>query len=118
VVGAGGDRDPSKRPHMGEVAARLADRVVLTSDNSRSEDPREIVEAIRSGMPAIAPVTIELDRAAAIADALAEAEPGDVVVIAGKGHEAVQVVGDRTIEFDDRTVAREALRALRGSRRW
>jgi len=118
VMGAGGDRDASKRPEMGDVAARLADRVVLTSDNPRSEDPASIVAAIRSGMPDLASVSVELDRATAISMALAEAEPGDVVVIAGKGHEAVQVVGEETLEFDDRTVARAALRALRGSRRW
>jgi UDP-N-acetylmuramoyl-L-alanyl-D-glutamate--2,6-diaminopimelate ligase len=118
VVGAGGDRDASKRPEMGEVAARLADHVVLTSDNPRSEEPMAIIEAIRRGMPADAPVVVEPDRAGAIARALAEARPGDVVVIAGKGHEATQVVGDRTIDLDDREVAREALRALRGSGRW
>ena len=118
VVGAGGDRDPSKRPEMGEVAARLADRVLLTSDNPRGEDPLAIIEAIRSGMPADAPVTIEPDRAAAISAALAEARPGDVVVIAGKGHEAVQVIGTASIDFDDRRVARDALHALRGSGRW
>ena len=118
VVGAGGDRDTSKRPEMGEVAARLADRVVLTSDNPRSEDPLAIIDAIRAGMPADAPVAVEPDRAAAIARALGEAAPGDVVVIAGKGHEAVQVVGDRTLELDDRAVAHDALRALRGSGRW
>ena len=118
VVGAGGDRDASKRPEMGEVAARLADRVVLTSDNPRGEDPVTIIEAIRSGMPTDTSVAIEPDRAAAIALALGEAVAGDVVVIAGKGHEAVQVVGHRTVDFDDRVVARDALRALRGSGRW
>jgi UDP-N-acetylmuramoyl-L-alanyl-D-glutamate--2,6-diaminopimelate ligase len=118
VFGAGGDRDASKRPQMGEVAARLADRVVLTSDNPRSEDPLAIIDTIRAGMPADAPVTVEPDRAAAIALALGDAQDGDVVVIAGKGHEAVQVVGDRSFDFDDRSVAREALRTLRGSGRW
>ena len=118
VVGAGGDRDVSKRPEMGEVAARLADRVILTSDNPRHEDPIAIIDAIRAGMPHDAAPTIEPDRAAAIALALAEAQPGDVVVIAGKGHEAVQVVGERFIDFDDRAVARDALRTLRGSGRW
>jgi UDP-N-acetylmuramoyl-L-alanyl-D-glutamate--2,6-diaminopimelate ligase len=118
VIGAGGDRDPSKRPEMGAVAARLADWVVLTSDNPRTEDPLAIIEAIRSGMPEGAAVSVEPDRVAAIAQALGEAEPGDVVLIAGKGHEAVQVVGDRTIELDDRVVARDALRSLRGSRPW
>jgi UDP-N-acetylmuramoyl-L-alanyl-D-glutamate--2,6-diaminopimelate ligase len=118
VVGAGGDRDASKRPEMGEVAARLADRVVLTSDNPRGEDPMAIVEDIRAGMPDSADVVTELDRRAAIVGALAGAQSGDVVVIAGKGHEAVQIVGERTIELDDRVVAREALRSLRGSGRW
>jgi UDP-N-acetylmuramoyl-L-alanyl-D-glutamate--2,6-diaminopimelate ligase len=118
VVGAGGDRDRSKRPEMGEVAARLADRVYLTSDNPRGEDPQAIIEDIRAGMPSSAAVTVEPDRAAAISLALTEAATGDVVVIAGKGHEAVQLVGDRSLPFDDRAVARDALRALRGSRRW
>jgi UDP-N-acetylmuramoyl-L-alanyl-D-glutamate--2,6-diaminopimelate ligase len=118
VVGAGGDRDPTKRPEMGEVAARLADRVVLTSDNPRTEDPMAIIEAIQSGIAADAPVQVEVDRVAAIRAALDSAAPGDVVLIAGKGHEAVQEVGDRTIDLDDRTVARDALRALRGSGRW
>ncbi len=118
VVGAGGDRDISKRPQMGEVAARLADSVVLTSDNPRGEDPLAIIDAIRRGMPIGASVAVEPDRAAAIALAVEDARPGDVVVIAGKGHEAVQIIGDRTIAFDDRVVARDALRALRGSGRW
>ncbi|MEQ1787936.1 MAG: cyanophycin synthetase, partial [Acidimicrobiales bacterium] len=118
VIGAGGDRDRTKRPEMGAVAARLADRVVLTSDNPRGEDPAAIIEAIRAGMPGDAPVTVEPDRRAAIALAVEEALPGDVVVIAGKGHEATQVLADRVVELDDRTVARDALRALRGSGRW
>ncbi|MFL6206501.1 MAG: UDP-N-acetylmuramoyl-L-alanyl-D-glutamate--2,6-diaminopimelate ligase, partial [Acidimicrobiales bacterium] len=118
VVGAGGDRDPSKRPEMGEVAGRLADRVILTSDNPRSEDPLDIIDAMRAGVPAGADVAVEPDRRRAIDQAVGEAEAGDVVVIAGKGHEATQIVGDRTIEHDDRLVAREALRALRGSGRW
>lgn len=118
VVGAGGDRDRTKRPEMGEVAARLADHVYLTSDNPRGEDPQAIIEDIRAGMPSSAAVTVEPDRATAISLALAEAGTGDVVVIAGKGHEAVQLVGDRSVPFDDRAVARDALRALRGSRRW
>ncbi|MEO7572769.1 MAG: UDP-N-acetylmuramoyl-L-alanyl-D-glutamate--2,6-diaminopimelate ligase [Acidimicrobiales bacterium] len=118
VVGAGGDRDPTKRPQMGEVAARLADRVVLTSDNPRGEDPLRIIDAIRSGMSATVHVTVEADRAVAIAQALGEAQPGDVVVIAGKGHETVQVIGDASVTFDDREVARSALRALRGSGAW
>jgi UDP-N-acetylmuramoyl-L-alanyl-D-glutamate--2,6-diaminopimelate ligase len=118
VFGAGGDRDRSKRSEMGEVAARLADQVILTSDNPRGEDPLAIIEEIRAGMPSWASVAVEPDRVAAIALALREARPGDVVVIAGKGHEAVQVVGDQVIEHDDRAVARDALRALRGSGAW
>jgi UDP-N-acetylmuramoyl-L-alanyl-D-glutamate--2,6-diaminopimelate ligase len=118
VVGAGGDRDASKRPEMGEVAARLADRVLLTSDNPRGEDPLAIIDAIRSGMSATSGCTVEPDRATAIALAIDDARPGDVVLIAGKGHEAVQVVGDHTIPFDDREVARAALRTRREARGW
>jgi UDP-N-acetylmuramoyl-L-alanyl-D-glutamate--2,6-diaminopimelate ligase len=118
VFGAGGDRDASKRPEMGAVAARLADRVLLTSDNPRGEDPLAIIEAVRSGMPAGTDCTVEPDRATAIAIAIGEASPGDVVVIAGKGHEAVQIVGDRTVPFDDREVARTALRVRREGRGW
>jgi UDP-N-acetylmuramoyl-L-alanyl-D-glutamate--2,6-diaminopimelate ligase len=118
VVGAGGDRDASKRPEMGEVAARLADRVLLTSDNPRGEDPLAIIDAIRSGMPAGAACTVEPDRAAAIALAIDDAGPGDVVLIAGKGHEDVQVVGDQSLPFDDRAVAGAALRARRDGAGW
>jgi UDP-N-acetylmuramoyl-L-alanyl-D-glutamate--2,6-diaminopimelate ligase len=109
VVGAGGDRDASKRPEMGEVAARLADRVVLTSDNPRGEDPLAIIDAIRSGMPATADVAVEPDRATAIALAIDQASAGDVVLVAGKGHEAYQVTGTDTVPFDDREVCRAAL---------
>lgn len=118
VFGAGGDRDASKRPEMGQVAARLADRVLLTSDNPRGEDPLAIIDAIRSGMPATTDVRIEPDRATAIALAIGDAEAGDVVLIAGKGHEAVQVVGDQAVPFDDRQVARTALRLRREGRGW
>lgn len=118
VFGAGGDRDATKRPEMGQVAARLADRVLLTSDNPRGEDPIAIIDAVRSGMAADADVTVEPDRATAIALAVGEAQPGDVVVIAGKGHEAVQIVGDRSIPFDDREIARTALRMRREGNAW
>jgi UDP-N-acetylmuramoyl-L-alanyl-D-glutamate--2,6-diaminopimelate ligase len=118
VVGAGGDRDASKRPEMGEVAARLADRVLLTSDNPRGEDPLAIIDAIRAGMGDARTCVVEPDRATAIALAIDDAGPGDVVVIAGKGHEAVQIVGDRTLAFDDREVARDALRARRDGGGW
>ena len=118
VFGAGGDRDASKRPEMGEVAGRLADRVVLTSDNPRGEDPLAISDAVRGGIARTEGLTVEPDRAAAIALALADARPGDVVLIAGKGHESEQHFADRSIPFDDREVARGALRTLGAERRW
>jgi UDP-N-acetylmuramoyl-L-alanyl-D-glutamate--2,6-diaminopimelate ligase len=117
VFGAGGERDALKRPQMGEVAARLADRVLLTSDNPRGEDPLAIIDAVRSGMTRTDGLTVEPDRGAAIALAIAEAGPGDVVLIAGKGHETVQVVGDQTVPFDDRAVAQAVLRE-RGAGGW
>jgi UDP-N-acetylmuramoyl-L-alanyl-D-glutamate--2,6-diaminopimelate ligase len=116
VFGCGGDRDRGKRPQMGEIAARLADRTIVTSDNPRSEEPAAIVEEILAGIAserrADGAVTAEVDRRAAIARALAEAEEGDVVVIAGKGHEQGQefAAGEK-LPFDDVTVAREALRS-------
>jgi UDP-N-acetylmuramoyl-L-alanyl-D-glutamate--2,6-diaminopimelate ligase len=109
VFGCGGDRDAAKRPLMGRVAAELADRVIITSDNPRSEDPRAIISAVRDGVPPGASVATELDRRRAIETALHEAGPGDVVLIAGKGHETTQVVGDERLPFDDRVVARDAL---------
>ncbi len=123
VFGCGGDRDRAKRPRMGEIAARLADTVVVTSDNPRSEDPEAILAEIVAGIPARDGVEIVEDRRAAIARVVGLARPGDVVVIAGKGHEQGQELADgRKIPFDDVTVAREALRArpsasgARGSR--
>ncbi|HEY2813331.1 MAG TPA: UDP-N-acetylmuramoyl-L-alanyl-D-glutamate--2,6-diaminopimelate ligase [Acidimicrobiales bacterium] len=111
VFGSGGDRDPSKRAPMGEVASRLADRVVLTSDNPRGEDPGAIMEAVRQGINEPSSVLTEPDRRLAIEAALAGARPGDVVVIAGKGHETTQTVGDDVRPFDDRVVAAELLEA-------
>jgi UDP-N-acetylmuramoyl-L-alanyl-D-glutamate--2,6-diaminopimelate ligase len=110
VFGCGGDRDRAKRPLMGEVVSRLADRAVVTSDNPRSEEPMAIIEEILTGMNGNEEV--EPDRAAAIARAIEGADEGDVVVIAGKGHEQGQEFHDRTIPFDDREVARDALRRL------
>ena len=111
VFGAGGDRDRGKRPLMGEIAARLADVAIVTSDNPRSEDPEAIIDAIVAG--AQRPVERSPDRRAAIARAVQAAEPGDVVVIAGKGHEQGQEFADgRKEPFDDVAVAREALEAL------
>jgi UDP-N-acetylmuramyl-tripeptide synthetase len=122
VFGCGGDRDRSKRPLMGMVAARLSDVVVITSDNPRSEEPKRIIEEIERGIPAgsqastRAPVVESVvDRAEAIARAVAMASQGDVVLIAGKGHEKYQQVGDRVLPFDDGEVARAAL-ARRRSR--
>lgn len=108
VFGCGGDRDRGKRPEMGAVAARIADRIYITSDNPRSEDPRAILNEIIPGLGSHAFVA-ELDRRAAIAQAIEESAPGDVVLIAGKGHESYQLVGDALLPFDDATVAREVL---------
>jgi UDP-N-acetylmuramoyl-L-alanyl-D-glutamate--2,6-diaminopimelate ligase len=108
VFGAGGDRDRGKRPLMGEIARRLADRVIVTSDNPRSEDPEAIIQEILVGSGT--DVEHDADRRTAIRRAIAGARPGDVVVIAGKGHEQGQEFeGGRKIQFDDVTVAREAL---------
>lgn len=115
VFGCGGERDRGKRPLMGRVATHLADLAVLTSDNPRSEDPWEILDEVRQGAAPDAALIVEEDRRAAIGVALDAARPGDVVVIAGKGHETGQVVGDRVLPFDDRVVARELLEAGRGS---
>jgi UDP-N-acetylmuramoyl-L-alanyl-D-glutamate--2,6-diaminopimelate ligase len=113
VFGAGGDRDRGKRPLMGAVASRLADRVIVTSDNPRSEDPEAIVDEVMSG--ASGDAEREVDRRLAIARAVESAEAGDVVVIAGKGHEQGQEFeAGRKEPFDDVTVAREALRAALG----
>ncbi len=112
VFGCGGDRDHAKRPLMGEVASRLADRAVVTSDNPRSERPEAIVDEVLAGVERPDVVVVEPDRRAAIALALAGARPGDVVVVAGKGHETTQVTGDQVVAFDDRVVAAEELERL------
>ena len=111
VMGCGGDRDAGKRPLMGAAAGEGSDAVYLTSDNPRSEDPLAILAQIRAGTPG-APV-VEPDRAAAIARAIADARPGDVVLIAGKGHETTQTIGTTVLPFDDRAVAADAAAALR-----
>jgi UDP-N-acetylmuramoyl-L-alanyl-D-glutamate--2,6-diaminopimelate ligase len=109
VLGAGGDRDWDKRPMMGEAAARHADVVVVTSDNPRSEDPEVIAAAVAAGAAGHRDVRVELDRRAAIELAVHDARPGDVVVVAGKGHETTQTIGDRVLPFDDREVVRDVL---------
>jgi UDP-N-acetylmuramoyl-L-alanyl-D-glutamate--2,6-diaminopimelate ligase len=109
VFGCGGDRDRGKRPKMGRAAAELADQVVLTSDNPRSESPMDIIREVAAGIEARGRYTVVEDRRSAIALAIRTAKKDDVVLIAGKGHETVQVFGDRTVGFDDRQVAREVL---------
>jgi UDP-N-acetylmuramoyl-L-alanyl-D-glutamate--2,6-diaminopimelate ligase len=113
VFGCGGDRDRTKRPVMGEIAARLSDRVWITSDNPRSEDPVAIMSAIEDGVRRVWPGSerhaMIPERRAAIRDALETAHPGDVVVIAGKGHETYQIIGSALLPFDDRDVAAQIL---------
>jgi UDP-N-acetylmuramoyl-L-alanyl-D-glutamate--2,6-diaminopimelate ligase len=109
VFGCGGDRDRGKRAMMGAVAADLADRVVLTDDNPRSEDPAEIVRQIREGVGSHPRVQVVHDRRAALKLAIERARPGDVVLVAGKGHEAEQLVGTERLVFSDRAVVTEIL---------
>lgn len=108
AFGCGGDRDREKRPLMGRIAAQLADRVIVTSDNPRSENPRKIIEAVVAGIPAsCANFRTVVDRRAAISTAVKMALPGDLVLVAGKGHETYQDVDGVRLEFDDRQVVRE-----------
>ena len=117
VFGCGGDRDPAKRPQMGRVAVDLADEAVITSDNPRSEDPEAIIADVLAGVPpSSGGVLAQPDRRAAIARSLADASEGDVVVIAGRGHEACQAAGGREVPFDDRVVVRELLEAMEAAR--
>jgi UDP-N-acetylmuramoyl-L-alanyl-D-glutamate--2,6-diaminopimelate ligase len=120
VFGCGGERDVTKRPVMGEVAARLADRVVLTADNSRGEDTGAIIDAVRQGYDRATPrhateLVVEPDRRRAIEGAVALARAGDIVLIAGKGHETTITLGGRELPFDDREVSRAALDARAAS---
>lgn len=108
VFGCGGDRDPHKRAPMGRIASELADALIVTNDNPRSEDPKAIAATVVAGVVHGRP-QVELDRAAAIRLAIAQATPDDTVLIAGKGHEDYQIIGDRKFAFDDRQVARAAL---------
>jgi len=122
VFGAGGDRDRTKRPLMGMVAARLSDVVVITSDNPRTEDPTRIIDEVKRGAEPEAKqggaeVLVQPDRREAVLQAIAVAGPGDVVLVAGKGHEKYQEVGGQVYAFDDVGVAREALEARRARSR-
>ena len=109
VFGCGGDRDRGKRAEMGRAAANGADIVVVTSDNPRTEDPNTILSDIVKGIPDSISMHVEPDRRRAIRTALGLAEKGDTVLVAGKGHETVQVVGSRSLAFDDREEVRRAL---------
>jgi len=114
VFGCGGDRDPQKRARMGGAVGRLADYAFLTNDNPRSEEPSAIAAAVEFGLREMdAKYVVELDRARAIERAVSEAGPGDVVLIAGKGHEPYQLIGDQSFPFDDRVEARRALAVRR-----
>ena len=104
MFGAGGDRDQGKRPEMGAVATRLSDVVIVTDDNPRSEDPARIRAAIMAGAPGATEVA---GRREAIAKAVELARSGDIILVAGKGHETGQIIGDRVLPFDDALVARE-----------
>jgi UDP-N-acetylmuramoyl-L-alanyl-D-glutamate--2,6-diaminopimelate ligase len=114
VFGCGGDRDRTKRPQMGAIAARLSDQAVVTSDNPRTEDPQKILADILAGIPPETNPIVEADRRVAIGQAIAQAQPGDTVLIAGKGHEDYQILGTEKVHFDDREEAEAALKKRYG----
>ncbi len=114
VFGCGGDRDRTKRPLMGGIAARLSDQAVVTSDNPRTEDPEQILRDVVAGIPPETHPMVNVDRAQAIHQAILAAKPGDGILIAGKGHEDYQILGTEKIHFDDREQAREALTVRSG----
>lgn len=107
IFGCGGDRDATKRPKMGEIAERLADKVIVTSDNPRSEDPQQIITDILAGFKSVSNVIVEPDRELAIKEAYKIANANDIVLVAGKGHEDYQILANETIHFDDREKVRE-----------
>jgi UDP-N-acetylmuramoyl-L-alanyl-D-glutamate--2,6-diaminopimelate ligase len=109
VFGCGGDRDRTKRPLMGGIAARLSDQAIVTSDNPRTENPDQILKDVIAGISSDVAAIVNVDRASAIANAIANANPGDGILIAGKGHEDYQIIGTEKIHFDDREEARSAL---------
>jgi UDP-N-acetylmuramoyl-L-alanyl-D-glutamate--2,6-diaminopimelate ligase len=113
VFGCGGDRDRGKRPQMGAIAERLADRVFVTDDNPRSESSDAIIEEILAGMQQPESALVESDRRRAIQQSIQMAQPGDIVLVAGKGHEDYQLVGDQVLHFDDREEVASALTAWR-----
>jgi UDP-N-acetylmuramoyl-L-alanyl-D-glutamate--2,6-diaminopimelate ligase len=115
VVGCGGDRDPGKRAQMARSAEQQADRLVFTSDNPRSESPQAIVEAMLGGLSQPDRAVVEIDRARAIAHAVTQASPNDVVLIAGKGHESYQEIAGVRLPFSDEGQAREALSQRRAT---
>jgi len=110
IFGCGGDRDRSKRPEMARAAESYADQVIITSDNPRNEDPKKIIEEAMAGFKKPDVVTVEIDRKLAIQTTINSAQAGEVIVIAGKGAETTQQIGDKLVPFDDRVIAREALR--------
>jgi len=118
VFGCGGDRDRGKRPLMGRIAAMGADRVIITSDNPRTEEPEAIIAEITAGVPKEANATVISDRVEAITQAIAEAGPGDVVLIAGKGHEQYQILGTQRFPFDERAIVADAVAGAGRGRRW
>ena len=112
IFGCGGDRDTTKRPKMGKIAEELADKVIITSDNPRSENPQQIITDILAGFKSVNDVIVEPDRELAIKEAYKIAQVNDVVLIAGKGHEDYQILKDKTIHFDDREEAKKVFEGI------
>jgi UDP-N-acetylmuramoyl-L-alanyl-D-glutamate--2,6-diaminopimelate ligase len=117
LFGCGGDRDRTKRPRMARAAAEFADAIVVTSDNPRTEDPRQIIDDVLAGFDVeqLGNVNVVTDRRRAIADAISRARPDDIVLLAGKGHEDYQIIGTEKKPFDDRLVAAKCLQTVTGA---